>query len=40
MYIHTPLADGPGGFAGAARFRQAQAGDRGSLNGLMWNTTG
>lgn len=35
MYVHTPLAGGPGGLAGAARFRQAQAGDRDSLNGLM-----
>jgi RNA polymerase sigma factor (sigma-70 family) len=35
MHVHTPLADGPGKPTGAARFRQAQAGDRDSLNGLM-----
>jgi RNA polymerase sigma factor (sigma-70 family) len=35
MYVHTPLADGPGKPTGAVRFRQAQAGDRDSLNGLM-----
>jgi RNA polymerase sigma factor (sigma-70 family) len=35
MHVHTPLTDGPGKPTGAARFRQAQAGDRGSLNGLM-----
>lgn len=35
MHVHTPLAGGPGGLAGAACFRQAQAGDRDSLNGLM-----
>ena len=35
MHVHTPLADGPGKPTGAARFRQAQAGDRESLNGLM-----
>jgi RNA polymerase sigma factor (sigma-70 family) len=35
MYVHTPLAGGPGKPTGAARFRQAQAGDRDSLNGLM-----
>jgi RNA polymerase sigma factor (sigma-70 family) len=35
MHVHTPLADGPGKPTGAARFRQAQAGDRDSLSGLM-----
>jgi DNA-directed RNA polymerase specialized sigma subunit len=35
MHVHKLLASGPGGLAGAARFRQAQAGDRDSLNGLM-----
>ena len=35
MHVHTPLADGPGKPTGAARFRQAQAGDRDSPNGLM-----
>jgi RNA polymerase sigma factor (sigma-70 family) len=35
MHVHTPLADGPDKPTGAARFRQAQAGDRDSLNGLM-----
>jgi RNA polymerase sigma factor (sigma-70 family) len=35
MHVHTPLADGPGKPTGAVRFRQAQAGDRDSLNGLM-----
>ena len=35
MHVHTPLADGPGKPTGAARFRQAQAGDRDSLNRLM-----
>jgi RNA polymerase sigma factor (sigma-70 family) len=35
MHVHTPLADGPGKPTGVARFRQAQAGDRDSLNGLM-----
>lgn len=35
MHAHTPLADGPGKPTGAARFRQAQAGGRDSLNGLM-----
>jgi len=35
MHIHKLLAGGPGGLAGATRFRQAQAGDRDSLNGLM-----
>lgn len=40
MYVHTPLADGPGKPTGAARFRQAQAGDRDSLNGLMMEHDG
>jgi hypothetical protein len=35
MHVHVPLADGPGEPTGAARFRQAQAEDRDSLNGLM-----
>jgi RNA polymerase sigma factor (sigma-70 family) len=35
MHVPTPLADGPGKPTGATRFRQAQAGDRDSLNGLM-----
>jgi len=35
MHVHTSLADGPGKPTGAARFRQAQAGDRDSLNRLM-----
>ena len=35
MHVHTPLADGPGKPTGAVRFRQAQAGDRDSLNRLM-----
>jgi RNA polymerase sigma factor (sigma-70 family) len=35
MHVHKLLAGGPGGLAGAARFRQAQARDRDSLNGLM-----
>jgi RNA polymerase sigma factor (sigma-70 family) len=35
MHVHTPLADGPGKPTGAVRFRQAQGGDRDSLNRLM-----
>ena len=35
MHVHTPLADGPGKPTGAVCFRQAQAGDRDSLNRLM-----
>lgn len=35
MQVHTPLADGPGEPTKAARFRQVQAEDRDSLNGLM-----
>jgi RNA polymerase sigma factor (sigma-70 family) len=35
MHVHKLLVGGPGGLAGAACFRQAQAGDRDSLNGLM-----
>jgi DNA-directed RNA polymerase sigma subunit (sigma70/sigma32) len=35
MHVHTPSADGPGKPTGATRFRQAQAGDRDSLNRLM-----
>jgi hypothetical protein len=40
MHVHTPLADGPGKPTGAARFPQAQAGDRDSLNGLMMEHDG
>jgi len=35
MHVHKLLSGGPGGLAEAARFRQAQAGDCDSLNGLM-----
>lgn len=35
MHVHTPLADGSGKLTGVARFRQAQAGDRDSLNRVM-----